>query len=127
MASLTYVLVLVLLGIALRRRALAVAAFCLIQFVIIGLTLESLIGFAFASVLAPVVTWTVVRRGLLATTVGFYFMLVANSYPVTYDLSTPYVGATLVGVLAMLAIALFGFRAALGSQAVLGKLLADTS
>ena len=127
MTSLTYVLLLVLLGIVLRRRALAVAAFWLIQFVIIGLTLGSLIGFAFASVLASVVTWTVVRRGLLATTVGFYFMLVANSYPVTYDLSTPYVGATLVGVLAMLAIALFGFRAALGSQPVLGKLLADTS
>jgi hypothetical protein len=56
------------------------------------------------------------RYGLLALASSLFVVWVLTGFPVTTDLSSWYAGTSLLAALAVLALAGFGFRNAIGGQ-----------
>lgn len=82
------------------------------------------------AVIAMVLRWVLVigivaRLGLVAGVAGNLAGFVTLSFPLTSDLSAPYAGQALLGVLAVLALAVYGFWVCRGSGGSTGALADD--
>jgi len=77
---------------------------------------SALVGLVFSSVLS--VGWLLVffRIGFLAVFVAFIVNGVLTLYPLTFDLSRWYAGNTIVAVLVVALLTVYGFRGALGGR-----------
>jgi hypothetical protein len=65
---------------------------------------------------ATVITSVCMRTGLLAAAVAAVMMFLYSYFPMTADVSAPYFGTGLVGVLAVIALAGYGAVIALGGR-----------
>ena len=65
------------------------------------------------------------RFGLLAVIVTFYTFLAMEIFPLTTDLSRPYAGTSAVVLLAIAALAAYGFYASRGGEPLFGRTLLD--
>ena len=69
-----------------------------------------------------------VRFGLLASTVAMVVGGVVGNYPLTLDFSAPYAGASMLGMLVLLAYAVYGLRVSLAGRPVFAdRLLQERS
>jgi len=108
---------------ALRKQAVAVVVFLLLWTVLGALRVPSgahgtgLSAYVMLEALGTAV-WLVllIRFGLLAATVAFFFSNVLGRFPLTLDLSTWYVGATLTAMLTAVAVAAYGCHTALAGR-----------
>jgi len=122
MTGLTAVFLLLLLRLALRSRAAAVAAFVLILSIFAGVS-SAHFWIMFVTVAASdlVFVLLIVRVGLLAAVAAFYVSGLFIFFPVTANLRAWYAGADVTALLVLAAIALFGFTTALAGRPALGK------
>ena len=65
------------------------------------------------------------RFGLLAVTATFYTFLTMQMFPLTTDLSRPYAGTSAVVLIAIAALAAYGFYASRGDEPLFGRALLD--
>ena len=65
------------------------------------------------------------RYGLLALIVTFYTFLLIEAFPLTTDLARPYAGASVVLLLAIAGLSMFGFYASRGDAPLFGRTLLD--
>ncbi|PYQ97254.1 MAG: hypothetical protein DMF96_15375 [Acidobacteria bacterium] len=65
------------------------------------------------------------RYGLLALVVTFYTFLLIEAFPLTTDLTRPYAGASIVLLLGIAALSVFGFYASRGDELLFGRTLLD--
>jgi serine/threonine-protein kinase len=65
------------------------------------------------------------RFGLLALAVTFYTFLMMEVFPLTTDFSRPYAGTSIVLLLAIAAVAAYGFYASRGDEPLFGRPLLD--
>jgi hypothetical protein len=68
-----------------------------------------------------------VRRfwGLLALVVTFYTFLLIEAFPLTADLARPYAGASILLLLGIAGLSVFGFYASRGGEPMFGRALLD--
>jgi serine/threonine-protein kinase len=117
LSSITYFLMLFLLRVLLRKQGFAAAAFVLIMSGVhaIGSTtipLDLLEGALFFGGVA----FVLLRFGLLAAIAGYVSYLLLDTFPPTLDLSAWYVGLMPIPLLAVVAIAIYGFRTSLAGR-----------
>jgi hypothetical protein len=65
------------------------------------------------------------RFGLLALGVMFYTFLSMEIFPLTTDVSRPYAGASIVLLLGIASLSMFGFYASRGDEPLFGRVLLD--
>jgi hypothetical protein len=65
------------------------------------------------------------RFGLLSLIVTFYTFMAMEAIPLTTDLSRPYASSSALLVLAITAVAAFGFYASRGNEPLFGRPLLD--
>jgi hypothetical protein len=108
---------LVLLRIILRRQWLAVSLFFLI-FTFVNATGAGnpYINLAYALLSAAIVSFALIRFGLLATMVASFYQSILLSYPITIDFSSWYAGLSLLGLLLVVSLAVYGFYLALAGR-----------
>ena len=63
--------------------------------------------------------------GLLALVATFYTFMVMGLFPLTTDLSRPYAGTSIVLVMAIAAVSVYGFYASRGDEPLFGRTLVD--
>ena len=68
---------------------------------------------------------TLLRFGLLSLVITFYIFLAIESFPLTMDPSRPYGGASMLLLLAIAALAVYGFYASRGDEPLFGRTLLD--
>ena len=122
MTGLTAVFLLLLLRLGLRSRPTAAAAFAIAVSVVAAVPSETFwIAFFAAIVLNAVFVLLLVRVGLLAAVVAFYVSGLFIFFPVTANLRAWHAGAGVTALLALAALALFGFASALAGRPALGE------
>jgi serine/threonine-protein kinase len=108
-----------LLNLILRKKWLAAIALGLVNFVV-SLSGENFsIEVPFAFLQSAVFVFVVLRFGLLSLAVLQFVSPVLQAAPITLDFSQWYAGRSLFVLLVVVAIALYGFRVALGKHPVL--------
>jgi hypothetical protein len=65
------------------------------------------------------------RYGLLAIIVTFYTFMVVEALPLTTDLSRPYASSSVLVMIAIMAVAAYGFYASRGDEPLFGRALLD--
>lgn len=113
--------VLLLLQIILRRDKLAAGAFWIVIFVIEMLAFASngpRLYWVTPILIATLSVISVARFGLLATIAFNLFFNLSFFYPLTSDVSVWYTSAAFLPVVAMMALAIYGFYTSLGGQKV---------
>jgi len=75
-------------------------------------------GIVLGGLNAAIIITLLVRFGILATAAAILAGGICDAYPLTLDFSTPYVGATMFGMLVLAAYALYGFRTSLAGRAL---------
>jgi len=75
-------------------------------------------GIVLGGINAAIIITLLVRFGILATAAAILAGGICDSYPLTLDFSTPYVGATMFGMLVLAAYSLYGFRTSLAGRAL---------
>jgi len=115
-----FLLLLVLLRLVLRKRWLAYGAFVLLTW---GVHAVQMPDWRLAVTLSPLLAllWSVVlvRGGLLAFAVGFYLARLVPQLPLTLDMSQAYAATSLMVMVAVAALLVFGLSAALGGRPLL--------
>lgn len=119
---------LLILLIVLRKKWLAIAALCLLYFLVDGLTSASSssrwIFWLGALLTATLITIAVARFGLLALYSCFLFSALSFGFPLTSHFSSWYGGSTLFVFVLLMSVAIYGFYTSLAGQPLLkGKLL----
>ena len=90
-------------------------------FAMLNVSEENLaIELPFAILMAILLVFVVLRFGLLAVAVGGVVAPLLTNSPITLDFSRWYAGRSLFALAVVVAIALYGFRVALGSRPVFG-------
>jgi hypothetical protein len=122
MTGLAAVFFLLLLRLALRSRAAAVAAFVVtVSALPIAGAGNLWIAFAIEVVLNVLFVLLITRIGLLAAVVTFYVTGLFIFFPVTDNLRAWYAGAGVTALLVLAALALFGFTTAIARRPALGR------
>jgi len=108
----------------LRRQWLAVAVTAVLMtiFVLGELGENFLVSLPFAVAIAALWLIVLIRFGFLALCVFMWIFLLLQSFPITLDFSRWYVGRSMLLVLAVIGLAIYGFRAALAGRPVFGNL-----
>jgi hypothetical protein len=84
------------------------------------------IDWVFGALSAGLILFVLLRFGLLACVLMQFFSLVFYLFPMTTDFSVWYAGSTAFGLVAVLALTLYGFRASLAGQRLFtGSLVQD--
>ncbi len=101
----------------LRRIWAAVAVFFLILVAMFTMTFGHLaIGIVTGALLMGSWIFVALRLGVLASAACFFAYFTLTMLPVTFDNSAWYMSSSLVGVIVVLALAVFGFRSAMGAS-----------
>lgn len=120
---------LVLLGIALRKKWLAVSVFWILYFLIIGLAFASTGPsiFWFGPLLIAILSvYCLVRFGLLALVSFQLFFFLSFHNQITADFSKWYIGNTIFAVVLIIGLAIYGFYTSLAGQPLIkGQLWQD--
>ncbi len=115
-----FLLLLVLLRLVLRRRWLAYGAFVLLSWGIVGVQMgDWRLMLTLALPLSLLWSVVLVRGGLLAFAVGFYLARLLPRIPLTLDMSQAYAATSLMVMLAVTALLVFGLSVALGGRPLL--------
>jgi hypothetical protein len=77
------------------------------------------IGSLFSVAIASLIFYILIRYGLVAVAVSIFVNALLSGFPLTLDFSKWYAGQSLVALVTVLALAVFGFREALAGRAVL--------
>ncbi len=129
MNSLGAALILVFARLLLRRKAAAVAVSYLVAAALIAggenYALTVPLALLIALLNALVLTTILVRFGILAYGTCIFIKAIVVRFPVTLDLSRWYAGRSVLALSVVLALAIYGFRCALGKQAAFGGLIAE--
>ncbi len=125
--GLLWCFVLLLLVIILRRRWLAAAGLFLIAAVSESTGAGNpYIQVSFAILLSGILTFILIRFGLLSTVSAFFFNELLLRFPLTLDFSVWYAGSSLSALLIAAAVAAYGFHTALAGRPLFGgKILED--
>lgn len=127
--SLGAALILVFARLLLRRKASAVAVTYLVAATLIAggenYSLTVPLALLIALLNALVLTIVLVRFGILAYGTCVLIKNVVLRFPATLDLSRWYAGRSVLALSMVLALAIYGFRCALGRQAAFGGLIAE--
>ena len=115
-SALLFMALLVVLTVLLRRRALAIAAFFAIVYVIFAS--GAVTPFERVAALLPpfVSVLLVVRLGMLAILSSHVFLFLAQLFPLTLDLAAAYADASGLAITCALALTLYGLHTSLGGR-----------
>ena len=117
---LTFLFVLVLLRVLLRKQWAAVVT--VLFFPALGIIGSRDPGLAVSVlVFASVALFLLIRFGLLALVANYVLWYLLTNFPLTIEASAWYAGISLVGILLMAAIAFYGFYNSLGGRPVFGS------
>ena len=115
-----FLLMLVLLRMVLRRRWLAYGAFVLLSWGIVGVQMgDERLMITLALPLSLLWSVVLVRGGLLAFAVGFYLARLIPRIPLTLDMSQAHAATSLMVMLAVTALLVFGLSVALAGRPLL--------
>jgi len=124
-SSLAVTLVLVSARLLFRRKAPAVAFTCLVVATLIVGGENYFVTIPLALLNALLLTTALVRFSILAYGTCILVGTVTIHFPMTLDFSRWYAGRSMFALCVVLAMALHGFRCALGKQAAFGGLIAE--
>jgi len=128
LAALGGVFMLLVLRLAFRSQAAAIAAFVIVSAVMSAIgTNDYLVGSISTAIHFGVFAALIIRFGLLAAAAQFYVWGLFIFFPITADLSAWYAGAGVTALVILTALTLFGFTSALGGRPVLGKANSEPS
>ena len=65
------------------------------------------------------------RFGLLAVVVTFYTFLSLEIFPLTTDLARPYAGTSMMLVIAVVVVSMYGYYASRGDEPIFGRAILD--
>jgi serine/threonine-protein kinase len=117
LSSTIYLLMLFLLRVLLRKQWLAGPAFVIIMSVVPAIGSATIrLDIMEGAVFFGAVTFVLLRFGLLAAIAAYVSYYLLQTYPPTLDLSAWYVGLVPIPLLAVAAIAIYGFRTSLGGR-----------
>ena len=122
--ALTFLFILILLKLLLRKQWLAITVWTLVIAAPMGgdgLTIEWIVG----GIRALIVLLVLTRGGLLPLAVAFFFTFVTQEIPLTINSWEWYSSAAVPAVLVLAALAAFGFHAALAGRPLFGRPLLD--
>jgi serine/threonine-protein kinase len=83
------------------------------------------LGIAIAASGIGMMFFVLLRFGLLALAVTFYSFLVMDVFPLTTDFTRPYAGTSLVVLLAIASLAIYGYYASRGDEPLFGRTFLD--
>jgi hypothetical protein len=111
--------VLVLLRILLRRQWLAAAVFLLIGAITSATGAGNpYINLLYAAVLAGIITFTLIRFGLLAAVVSQFLSTLLLGFPLTFDFSVWYAVNSLFSLAIVVVLAIYGFYVSLAGRPI---------
>lgn len=132
--ALFYLFIFFVLRVILRKQWLAMLLFLLIFTTLASLGVPpgyhgpALLSYVVFAALGHVAVLVVLMRfGLLALAVAFFFSRLLWRFPITVDFSTWYAAGSLLAMLAVMAVAGFGFHSALAGRPLLRDELLDGS
>jgi hypothetical protein len=118
--------VLLLLRVILRKQWLYLTVFGLLVFVaLMGGGGNGVIELLIGAVQAVLATLLLIHFGLLSMSVAWFFYVGLRAYPNTLDFSAWYAGRSLFVLLALSALAVYGFRTGLGDRSMFGDALLE--
>jgi hypothetical protein len=122
--SLVVLSLLFLARILLRNQWLAIAVtFLLVTVLQLGISGENFwAALPFTAVIGALTLLVLIRFGLLALFVFHTYYIMLNTMPITLDFSRWYIGRSMFLLLLLVALAIYGFRAALAGRPVFGNL-----
>ncbi len=122
-----YLFLLLLLSIVLRREWLTVGvSWLLLALIFILIGSNPAIDWFFAGLAATIITFTLLRFGLLALMCVILFCSLSYQFPITPDFSVWYAGAAIFALVVIVALAAYGFYTSLAGQPLFqGKFLQD--
>ncbi len=125
--ALGYFFIFLLLFIVLRRDWLAAGAVWVLLTVLYSVGGEPpVVAWSFGMISAALITFTLIRFGLLSLVTLFLFSYFTYILPITTNLSAWYAGSTIFVLLMVVALATYGFYLSLGGQRLLrGGILPD--
>jgi hypothetical protein len=108
----------------LRRQWLAVAVTAVLMTILIlgDLGENFLVSLPFAVAIAALSLIVLIRFGFLGLCVFMWISLLLQAFPVTLDFSRWYIGRSMLLLLVLVAVAAYGFRAALAGRPIFGNL-----
>jgi serine/threonine-protein kinase len=111
----------------LRKQWLAIAITgLLVTILVLGSIGENFwVALPFAAVIAGLLLTVLIRFGFLALCVSLWYFSLLADLPVTVDFSRWYMGRSLIFLLVMIGLAVYGFRAALAGRPVFGNLVLE--
>jgi len=118
--GLSYMFVLVVLYIIVRRRdwLVSLVAWLLVT-ILLGLNGRSLLGnLLFSAIISTLVLIVATRFGLLALVSSMFFLLLLTTFPMTTDFSVWYASSTIFALVAGLGLAVYAFYISLAGQQV---------
>jgi serine/threonine-protein kinase len=117
LSSTIYLLMLFLLRVLLRKQWLAGPAFVIIMSVVPAIGSATIrLDIMEGAIFFGAVTFVLLRFGLLAAIAAYVSYYLLQTYPPTLDLSAWYVGLVPIPLLAVAAIAIYGFRTSLAGR-----------
>jgi len=128
LTGLSYMFVLVVLYIVLRRKDWLVSLVAwLVVTILFGLVGQNLIwNLTFAAIVSTLVMVVATRFGLLALVASQFFLLLLSTFPMTTDFSVWYASSTIFAIVAGLAVAAYAAYVSLAGQKVFkGELLRE--
>lgn len=115
--SMLFSMLLIGLRVICRRNSIAIGAMVCVLFIMQCSAFEFYTpALPLCALIAAIITFLLVRVGLLALTVCFFASNTIGTLPVTSDLSLWYSGQTFAMIAVVAALALYGFFTALGGQ-----------
>ena len=123
--SLATTLLLVLARLLLRRKVPAVAVTCLVVATLIMGSENYYVTVPLALLNALILTTILVRFSILVYGTCFLIAGLVGNFPMTLDFSRWYAGRSLLVLSVVAALAIYGFRCALGKQPAFGGLIAE--
>ncbi|MBL8746062.1 MAG: serine/threonine protein kinase [Phycisphaerae bacterium] len=115
--AMLFSMLLIGLRVIFRRNSIAIAVLGVILFFMQCLAFEFYTpALPLCAMIAGIITFLLVRIGLLSLVVCFFASNTVGSLPITSDLSLWYAGQTVAFVVVVMVVALYGFVAALGGQ-----------
>jgi predicted Ser/Thr protein kinase len=125
MLALAWMVILLGAHVLLRRRELAVAAVFVAAAGFFPLENYPVLEWTARLALGTTVTIVMVRYGLVALSVALLTILTFGNFPVTLDPTVWYFGRSLVALVLLFGLAIFGFVRSLGAQALVGEPLLE--
>jgi hypothetical protein len=120
-ASLYRMVVLLIAHLVGRRRAIAIGVVFLFLMLVHASENTPLLRWSAAAIIAAIITWVMVRQGLLALAALTFTVETIITVPMTLDPSVWYFGYGLLGLAVLIGLAIFGFTAALGSHSAFAE------